>query len=84
MPLSRKDLDHANKKVKQRVLAVENSCEKEAPTPRGKCNCYSPEERAQIGKYALENINTRVAIHFSKVLTFFKLPNLNSPISLRE
>ena len=66
--LSRKDLDHANKEVKQRVFAIENSCEKEAPTPRGKYNSYSPEERAQIGKYALENGNTRAARHFSKVL----------------
>ena len=47
-----KDLDHVNKEVK-RVLAVENSGEKEALTPRGKYNSYSPEERAQIGKFSI-------------------------------
>ena len=36
--------------------------------PQGKYHNYMPEERAQIGKYALENINTQAARHFSKVL----------------
>ena len=49
------------------ALAGENSGKKIA-TPRGKYNSYTPEERAQIGKYALENGNTRAARHFSKVL----------------
>ena len=52
LSLSRKDLDHANKEVK-RVLAVENSDEKEALTSRGKYNSYSPEERAQIGNFSI-------------------------------
>ena len=64
--LSRKDLDYANKEVK-RALAAEDSGEK-VVTRRGKYNSYTPEERAQIGKYALENGNSRAARHFSKVL----------------
>lgn len=54
--LSRKDLDYANKEVK-RALAAEDSGEKTV-TRRGKYNSYTPEERAQIGKYALENGNS--------------------------
>ena len=49
-------------------------------TPRGRYNSYTPEERAQIGKYTLENGNTRVARHFSKVQS----PNSKSPICSRE
>ena len=64
--LSRKDLDYANKEVK-RALAAEDSGEK-VVTRRGKYNSYTPKERAQIGKYALENGNSRAARHFSKVL----------------
>ena len=64
--LSRKDLDHVNKEVMS-ALAGENSSKKIA-TPRGRYNSYSPEEKAQIGKYALENGNTRATRHFSKVL----------------
>ena len=31
-------------------------------------NSYTPEERAEIGKYVLENGNTLAARHFYKVL----------------
>ena len=34
--------------------------------PWGKYNGYTPEERAQISKYALENGNTRAVRHFFK------------------
>ena len=35
-----------------------------------KYNTYTPEQRAEIGKYAAENGNTSAARHFSKVLDF--------------
>lgn len=49
------------------ALAAEDSGEK-VVTLRRKYNSYTPEERAQIGKYVLENGNSRAARHFSKVL----------------
>ena len=34
----------------------------------GKYNCYTPEQRASIGKYAAENGPTKAARHFTKIL----------------
>ena len=66
MFLNKKGLDYANQEVKC-TLAAENSREK-VVTIRGKYNSCTTEERAQIGKNALENGNSRAARHFSKVL----------------
>ena len=62
--LTEKDLKLANKRVK--------SCLEDAKTDppkakRGKYNVYTPDERAQIGRYASENGPTRAAKHFSKL-----------------
>ena len=53
--LSKKDLDNAIKEVKRTLEVGKNE---KVGTPRGKYNTYTPEERAQIGKYALVNGNT--------------------------
>ncbi len=58
--LNKKDLEQANHKVLQSAL--------EDKPPRGQYNSYTPEERAQIGKYATENGNIGAAKHFSKAL----------------
>lgn len=34
---------------------------------RGKCNSYSPEQRAKIGKYVAENGLTQAARHFTAI-----------------
>ena len=34
----------------------------------GKYNCYTPEQRASIGKYAAETGPTKAARHFTKIL----------------
>ena len=40
---------------------------------RGKYTVYTPEQRASIGKYALENGNERARRHFQS-----RFPNLNN------
>lgn len=58
-----KDFNSANAKVKD-CLKRESS-KALTLTTRGKYNDYTPEERAQIGKYAEENGPTRATKHFS-------------------
>ena len=61
--LSEKDLRSANESVKKQDV--------DTPTRkvsrREKYNGYSPEQRAQIAKYAAENGPTRASRHFSKL-----------------
>ena len=64
--LSKKDIEQANREVKHTLDL--NQSGKKAVTPRGKYNCYTPEERAKIGKYAAENGATRAARYFSELL----------------
>ena len=59
--LTEKNLKSANEKVKD-CLKRESS-KAQTPTTRGKYNDYTPEQRAQIGKYAAENGPTRAANH---------------------
>ena len=68
--LSRKDVEMAGREVR-RVLEESATVARQRSVPhgrRGKYNCYSPEERASIGKYAAENGATRAAKHFSCTL----------------
>ena len=68
--LSRKDVEMAGREVR-RVLEESATVARQRSVPhgrRGKYNCYSPEERASIGKYAAENGATRAAKHFSRTL----------------
>ena len=68
--LSRKDVEMAGREVR-RVLEESTTVAQQRSVPhgrRGKYNCYSPEERASIGKYAAENGATRAAKHFSHTL----------------
>jgi len=64
--LSKKDIESANDSVGTAFA------KKPATTSRVglKYNTYTPEQRAEIGKYAAENGNTSAARHFSKVLDF--------------
>ena len=61
--LTEKDLKSANEKVKD-CLKKESS-KAQTPTTRGKLvkRLYTPEQRAQIRKYAAENGPTRAAKH---------------------
>jgi len=62
--LTKKDVESANENV-ETALA-----ENPASTSRAglKYNTYTPQQRAEIGKYAAEFGNTRAAKHFSKIL----------------
>lgn len=68
--LTEKDLKAANERVKKCLECEPDSREGQphTPTKRGKYNDYTPEQRAQIGKYAAENGPTRAAKHFSQLL----------------
>ena len=70
--LSKKDIESANDSVGTAFA------KKPATTSRVglKYNTYTPEQRAEIGKYAAENGNTSAARHFSKVLLAFLLDDL--------
>ena len=57
--LSRKEVESADKSV---VKALESAAER---TVRGKYNCYTSEQRAQIGKYAAENGPTNAAKRYT-------------------
>ena len=63
--LSPKDIQSANECVKPLVKQLEVN--KTAPnvSKREKHNGYSPEQRAEIGRYAAENGATRASRHFS-------------------
>ena len=68
--LSRKDGEMAGREV-WRILEESATVARQRSVPqgrRGKYNCYSPEERASIGKYAAENGATQAAKHFSRML----------------
>ena len=65
--LTEKELNSANAKVKD-CLKRELSKARTLLT-RGKYNDYTPEQRAQIGKYAAKNGPTRAAKHFSKLMS---------------
>ena len=64
--LSSKELRLANEQVKDRLAGDTNKARKQAT--RGKYNEYTPEERAQIGKYAAENGPTRAARYSSELM----------------
>jgi len=70
--LSKKDIESAN------VSVGTAFAKKPATTSRVglKYNTYTPEQRAEIGKYAAENGNTSAARHFLKVLLAFFFDNL--------
>ena len=70
--LSKKDIESVN------VSVGTAFAKKPATTSRVglKYNTYTPEQRAEIGKYAAENGNTSAARHFSKVLLAFLLDDL--------
>lgn len=57
--LSRKEVESADKFV---AKSLESASKR---TVRGKYNCYTPEQRAQIGKYAAENGATNAAKRYS-------------------
>ena len=63
--LTQDDLQAANAHVRK-VLDDGADLREVQPKTRGKYN-YTPEQRAQIGKYAAENGPTRAAKHFSQL-----------------
>ena len=63
--LSSKDIRSANESVKPLVKQLEDKKPARKVSTREKYNGYSPEQRAQIGKYAAENGATRASRHFS-------------------
>ena len=64
-PSARRTSTTRTKKLK-RVLEIGERSHEKVATDRGKYNSYTPEERAQIGKYAVENGNSKAAKHFSE------------------
>ena len=60
--ITKKEVDKANEFIRRVLSEVTIN-----PKPRSKYNSYSAEQRAQIGRYAVENGNTRAAKHFSEV-----------------
>ena len=60
------DLQAANARV-GKVLDGGADLHEVQPKTRGKYDDYTPEQRAQIGKYAAENGPTRAAKHFSQL-----------------
>ena len=64
--LSAKELKAANEQVKDHLAGETTKARKQ--TTRGKYNEYTPEERAQIGKYSTENGPTRAARHFFELI----------------
>ena len=62
-----KDLKLANQAV-ERCLRKDSATSVNLKEKRMRYNDYTPEQRAEIGRYAAENGPTRAATHFSRVL----------------
>ena len=60
LQLTEKELDEVNSKVKA-IFQEEKSRKSQT-----KYNCYTPEQRASIGRYAAENDPVRAMQYFSK------------------
>ena len=65
--LTGKDLKLANQAVEQ-CLRKDSETSVKPKEKRTRYNDYTPEQRAEIGRYAAENGPTRAATHFSRVL----------------
>ena len=61
--LTSKDIESADRAVAKALEAASKE------VPRGKYNSYTDKQRAELGKYSLDNGPTTAAKHHSKVLT---------------
>lgn len=55
---------------KQADKEVERAQQESASRKRGKYNSYTPEQRANVGKYTAENGPANAAAHFTRIFGF--------------